>query len=282
MATKKAATKKSTVKKSAAQKPATHITTVKAVESPVAAPVATKAKLPKFSLSNAPLIAALIAELVGTFIFAATIVAGQGQPILVLFALAGIVLTIGALSGAYVNPAFTVAGWVTRRLTAKRALAYVVVQIAGAALAFGLLSAYVHAVPAPAASAADLYSNSGAPELFKATALPAGKEWLLFFSEVIGTAIFGFAVANATREKKERAASALTAGIGAFFGLMIAGSAAAYVHGSAILNPAVAVALQVNFMNVWNIAVYALGATLGAIIGFVLYDQLRSAEEQTA
>jgi len=278
MATKKAA---SAAKKSA-QKQTTNVTTIKAVESDATMPVATAKKRPTFSLKGAPFVAALIAEFVGTFIFAATIIAGQGQPILVLFALAGIVLTIGVLSGAYVNPALTIAGWVTRRLTTKRALAYIVVQIAGAALAFGLLSAYLHAVPAPTPTAADLYSNTSAPELFKAAALPAGKEWLVFFSEVIGTAIFGFAVAGATREKKERTAAAFTAGLGVFFGLIIAGSAAAYLHANAVLNPAIAVALQVDFMNIWNIAVYALGATLGAVIGFVLYDQLRSAEEQTA
>ncbi|HMH70302.1 MAG TPA: hypothetical protein VK502_02795, partial [Candidatus Saccharimonadales bacterium] len=109
MATKKAAStaKKSTLKKSNASKQTTtKVTTVKAVESrPAMQAESTSKRSVRFSLARAPLVAALIAEFIGTFIFAAAIVAGQGQPILVFFALVGVVLAIGALSGAYVNPA---------------------------------------------------------------------------------------------------------------------------------------------------------------------------------
>jgi hypothetical protein len=63
---------------------------------------------------------------------------------------------------------------------------------------------------------------------------------------------------------------------------MIAGTAASYIGASAILNPAVAVALKVNFGDMWTIAIYALGATLGAIIGFALYDLLRNTAREDA
>ncbi len=281
MATKKAAssTKKSQNKKATpAKQTTTKVTTVKAVESqPVVKAAATSRSSRKLlSFNRRPLVAALIAEFVGTFIFAATVIASQGQPILVFFALVGVVLTIGTLSGAYVNPALTVAAWVTRRMSALRALAFIVAQILGAMLALVVLNAYVN--HAAAQTSAEMYQ--GAAQLFKASALPEGKEWLVLLAEVIGTAIFGFAVANATREKKERTAAAFTVGIGVFLGLMVAGSAAAFIGGSAILNPAVAVALQVNFMNLWTLAVYALGTTLGAVIGFALYDLLRTAEDE--
>jgi aquaporin Z len=281
MATKKAAStaKKSTLKKSNASKQATtKVTTVKAVESrPAMQAESTSKRSVRFSLARAPLVAALIAEFIGTFIFAAAIVAGQGQPILVFFALVGVVLAIGALSGAYVNPALTIGAWVTRRMTGMRALAYIVAQLLGAMLALVVLNAYAHA--APAASPTDMYS--GAAELFKAAAIPTGKEWFIFFTEFLGTLVFGFAVAGATREKKERSAAALTVGLGVFLGLMIAGSAAAFIGGSAILNPAVAISLQaINFSSVWPIFVYVIGATLGAVIGFILYDLLRGAEKE--
>jgi len=281
MATKKAAStsKKSTAKKAAAKKQtSTKVTTVKAVESrPVAAAEATQNKTFKLNIGRRPLIAALIAEFIGTFIFAAAVVAGQGQPILVFFALAGVVLTIGLLSGAYVNPALTIAAWVTRRIGAWRAVGYIVAQVLGAMLAFVVLNAYMSNT---AASPEQLYS-AGA-ELFKAATLPEGKQWLVLMSEVLGTAIFGFAVAAATREIKERTAAAFTVGLGLYLGLMIAGSAAALISASAILNPAVAVALQVNFGNAWSWAVYALGSILGAVIGFALYDLLRSNSKETA
>jgi aquaporin Z len=282
MATKKAASaaKKSTVKKSNASKQTTtKVTTVKAVESrPAMQAASTSKRSVRFSLSRAPLVAALIAEFIGTFILAAAIIAGQGQPILVFFALVGVVLTVGALSGAYVNPALTIGAWVTRRMPGMRALAYIVAQVLGAMLALVILNAYAHA--APAASPTEMYSGA-TNELFKAAALPAGKEWFVFFSEFVGTLIFGFAVAGATREKKERTAAAFTVGLGIFLGLMIAGSAAALIGGSAILNPAAAVALQaINFNSIWPIFVYVIGTTLGAVIGFILYDLLRGAEKE--
>lgn len=278
MATKKAASnaKKSNKKPTSAKQTTTKVTTVKAVESRPVVREAVSSRRRSFNFSRRPLVAALIAEFVGTFIFAATVIAGQGQPILVFFALVGVVLAVGTLSRAYVNPALTIAAWVTRRMSALRALAYIVAQVLGAMLALVVLNAYVGHAAAP--SAMDMY-GSGA-QLFKASALPEGKEWLILLAEILGTAIFGFAVANATREKKDRTAAAFTVGIGVFLGLMVAGSAAAFIGGSAILNPAVAVALQVNFLNVWTIAVYALGTTLGAVIGFALYDLLRTAEDE--
>lgn len=281
MANKKAAStaNKSTAKKSTASKQTTtKVTTVKAVESqPVRAAASVSSKPARFSFSRTPLVGALIAEFIGTFVFAATIIAGQGQPILVFFALVGIVLAFGALSGAYVNPALTIAAWATRRMTGKRAALYIVAQVLGAMLALVLLDMFVKA--APAVSPADMYST--APALFKAAVIPSGKEWFIFLSEFVGTAIFGFAVANATRELKDRTAAALTVGVGVFLGLMVAGSAAAFLGGNAILNPAVAISLQaINFTTVWPTLVYVVGSGLGAVAGFALYDLLRTAESK--
>lgn len=281
MATKKAASaaKKSTPKKSSAAKQSTtKVTTVKAVESqPVQqAAVSKKSKRSlRFGLNRTPLVGALVAEFIGTFILAGAVIAGQGQPILVFFALAGVVLAIGTISGGYANPALVLGAWVTRRMSGLRALLYIVAQVLGAMLALVILDAYVNNAPATSSS---MYGASA--ELFKASAIPNGKEWFLFLSEFLGTIVFGFAVAGATREKKERTAAALTVGLGAFLGLMIAGSAAALLGGSAILNPALAVALQaISFSSVWPIMVYAVGAALGGVIGFVLYDLVRSNDQ---
>lgn len=279
MATKKAA---STAKKNGSKKPAaakqttTKVTTVKAVESrPAMQEPATSKRSVRFSLSRTPLVAALIAEFIGTFIFAATIMASNGSPLVVLFTLIGVVLTVGAISGAYVNPALVLGAWITRRINGVRAIAYIIAQVLGAMLALVVLSAYVNA--APAASSTDIYSS--ATELFKAVALPEGKEWYVFFAEFIGTLIFGFAVASATREKKERTAAALTSGVGIFAGLLIAAYASMQVGASAILNPAVAISLQALSFNTWPIMVYVVAASLGAIGGFILYDMLRGEEK---
>jgi aquaporin Z len=280
MATKKAA---SSAKKSGHNKPGaakqttTKVTTVKAVESHSTKHIeATDRKFKKLHLNNMSIFVAAIAEFLGTFVFAATIIAGQDQPILALFALAGVVLAFGTISGAYVNPALVLGAWITRRIDSVRAVVYIVAQVLGAMLALVVLNAYISA--APAASATDMYST--AAELFKAAALPTGKEWYVFFSEFIGMLIFGFAAASVINDKKDRIISSLTMGLGVFLGLMIAGSASVIVGANAILNPAVAVSLQaINFETVWPVAVYVLGASLGAVIGYVLYDLLRTAEK---
>lgn len=280
MATKKAAStaKKSTVKKPIAKKQTTtKVTTLKAVESRPASSAAAVSSSAgrRFGLVRTPLAAALIAEFVGTFIFAAVVVAGQGQPILALFALVGVVLAVGSISGGYVNPALVIGAWVTRRMSGLRAIAYIVAQILGAMLALVVLNAFLGGVSAPAA---DQFTQ--APSLFKAAALPEGKEWFIFLAEFLGTLIFAFAAANAFREVRDRTAKAFTLGLGVFLGLMVAGSVAAFYSANAILNPAVAISLQaINFSSIWPIAIYVIGSVLGAVAGFGLYHVTANAQK---
>ena len=114
MATKKATStkKKAPVKKTTTSKAST--TTVKTV--PATAKKETLGDHVETSLKSARLWRALAAEFIGTFLLASVVIAGQGQPIFVLFALVGVVLLIGGISGGYVNPALTVGAWVTRRM----------------------------------------------------------------------------------------------------------------------------------------------------------------------
>lgn len=280
MATKAASSKKKAPTKSSASAKTTK-TTVKPVENTVvSAPTsATKNTFVGYiqqSVRTVTLWRALGAEFIGTFLLAAVIVAGQGQPIFVLFALAGIILTVGAISGAHVNPAVTIGAFVTRRIGWLRALGYIVAQALGAAFAYVVLSSFLAGAD-PVDEAAQMYGQT-APTLFAATqvSLLAGKEWFILFSELVGTAILAFAIANATRETQDRVAAALTGGFGIFIALMIAISAAGYVGGSAIINPAVAITLQAyDWSSFWSFAIYAIAPALGGILGFVLYDILR-------
>jgi len=270
MATKKTSTNnKTTVRKTTAVK--TTVTTA-----PVAATTNTFAGHIQQSVRSVTLWRALAAELIGTFLLAGVVIAGQGQPIFVLFAFAGIVLMLGAISGAHVNPAVTIGALVTRRIGWLRAIGYVIAQVLGAALAYVVLNAFIGGA-APVSEQAQLYGQA-APALFAATdiATLAGKEWFLFFAELTGTAVLAFAIANATRELQDRVAAAFTAGFGIFIALMIAVSAASYVGGTAIINPALAVALHAySWATVWPFAVYALAPVIGGVLGFVLYDVLR-------
>lgn len=273
MATKKAAT---SIKKTPARKSASAHTTKKSVTSaPATATKNTFVGHVQESIRSATLWRTLGAELIGTFLLASVVIAGQGQPIFVLFALVGIVLLVGAISGAHVNPAITIGAWVTRRIGWLRAVGYILAQCAGAALAFFTLNAFIGGA-APVDASAALYGQTS-PELFKAAdvMLLTGKEWYVFFAELLGTAILGLALANATRGAQSRVTAAFTAGLGIFVALMVAISAASYVGGSAIINPAIAIALQAYTWNWWPFAIYALAPIIGGVAGFVIYDLLR-------
>ena len=290
MATKKAAltTKKTSASKIAAAK--TTKTTV--TTAPASATTNTFVGYIQRSARSMTLWRALGAELVGTFLFAGVVIAGQGQPIFVLFALAGLVLMLGAISGAHVNPAITIGALVTRRIGWLRALGYIIAQCVGAALAYIVLSSFLGGANTAGAQAA-AYGQQAAPALFAAADYTryAGKEWYVFFAELTGTAILGFAIANVTRELQGRVAAAFTAGIGIFVALMIAITAAGYViavsttgivSATAIINPAVAIALHAySFTSLWTFAIYAVAPVIGSILGFIVYDFLRGRSATT-
>jgi aquaporin Z len=272
MATKKAATtkKKAPVAKIVSSNTATK-TTVKTV--PATAKKQSLGQHIEGSLLSGNLWRALGAEFLGTFLLAAVIIAGQGQPIFVLFGLVGIVLLIGSISGAHVNPAITIGAWATRRIGWLRAIGYIFVQFLGAAVAYFVLSAFLGGATQPSAEQQQYGQNAAA--LFKAAdiSLHAGKEWYIFFAEVLGTAILGFAVASATRAK-ETLSAAFTVGLGIFIALMIGITVTGYVSASSIINPAVALALQA-YNGVWAYIIYGLGAVIGGVVGFILHDILR-------
>ncbi|HEX6258024.1 MAG TPA: aquaporin [Candidatus Saccharimonadales bacterium] len=225
---------------------------------------------------NVP-VGVLVAELVGTFILTAALIATNAQPLYAFFILAALTAIIGALSGAHLNPAITFAAWITRRMTILRALGYIVAQFAGAMLAFATLNALLGGAP----GSVNPYTGQNVPaELFKTASLAEGKEWYALLAEVLGASILGFAVAHALSEKRERFAAGFSAGGGLFLGLVIAGT-------TAVLNPAVAVATQALKFESWSIAVYVVGAVVGVTVGFLIhklvrYDIDKSDEETTA
>jgi glycerol uptake facilitator-like aquaporin len=218
---------------------------------------------------NVP-VAALLAELLGTFVLTAIIIQSKGTAVIVLFALAAIVLAIGHLSGAHVNPAITFGAWVTRKISTFRALGYVIAQVLGALLAFVVLS-YLLGGVAPEQN--PYTGQATSPELFKATELVKNKEIYTFWAEILGLSLFGFAVASAIREKKSHFATAYTVGGGLFIALLVAGPVA-------ILNPAVAFGLQA-FNDLkdaalwWSIGAHIVAPLIGGAIGFLFYDLLR-------
>lgn len=275
MATKKAAStkKKAPAVKSTTKSAVATKTTVKTVPAKTASTLGDHIES---SLQSPRLWRALAAEFIGTFLLVAVVVVSQGAPLAVLFAVTGIVLMLGVVSGSHINPAVTVGAWVTRRIGWLRAVGYIFVQFLGAAVAFFTLQAFLGG-QAPLSEAAAAYGQS-AQALFQANPIAeltaANAAWYVFFAELLGTAILGFAVANATRAKDQLSA-AFSVGLGIFIALLVAGTVAGYVSANAIINPAVALGLQAYAPEAWSYLVYALAPVLGGVLGFVLFDLLR-------
>lgn len=226
------------------------------------------AKLAKLAAMRAP-VGAFLAEVIGTFMLAAVVIAVSGQQLFVMFALIAIVLVVGNLSGAHLNPAITFGAWLTRQISGIRAIGYVIAQFVGAMLAVVALNALLGGAPEQQGFMGQ------APSLFKASPLVEGKEWYAFFSEVLGAALFGFAVAAAFKHKEQMAA-AFTVGGGLFIGLLVGGM-------TVVLNPAVALAIDaLKFDGIMPTVVYALATLIGAGLGFLVYKLLRKEVDSEA
>lgn len=221
-------------------------------------------------LKEMPVIAALVAEFIGTFLLVATVFAVQGQPLYVAFALVGIVLTIGSISGAYVNPAMTLGAWITRRIGSLRAIGYIIVQVSGAVVALAVLNAFL-------GSAQSLSGQT----LFHAASVTSGKEWSIFFAELLGTAILAFGLAAIVRIRRTNIPAAFTYGLAILVALLVAGWATSMSLTEAnasltFLNPATAIAAGGISWNLWPIAIYIVAPAIGGVIGFAVQIFLKS------
>ena len=282
MATKKSAAsaKKKSSAASSTKKTTTKVTTVKAVESGATRPANTLLTTTRGSLLRTPIIGAAVAEFIGAFLLATTILIVRNEPFYLFIGLIGIFMMIGGFSGAHLNPAITIAAWVSRRITWVRAVSYIVGQFLGAMLAVVVMNSFLSQAPEVSAEAAQF--GQQAPQLFSAIALPEAKVWAVFMAEVIGVAILGFAYAGILRSRTiDKVAGAFTIGGGAFLAMAFASTAATYVSASVALNPAIAVTLNaIDVQKAWTLVVYIIAPILGAVIGFFLNDILQSSQQE--
>ena len=81
----------------------------------------------------------LLAEFLGTFLLTLAVIASGGNPWITGGALALVILLVGSMSGAYVNPAISLAMFLKGALTSQELASFIVVQLLGGA---GALYAY--------------------------------------------------------------------------------------------------------------------------------------------
>lgn len=205
-------------------------------------------------------VAALVAEFVGTAILVMTVLAistsnigigyfvsfGAGLTLLLM------VIAIGNISGAVLNPAIALGLWTVRKLSTLQTVAYIAVQLLAGVAAYGLFT-YLTDKSLGGSSAGDFDTR-------------------ILVSEVIGTAVFAFGIAAALFQRLEGTTKALAIGGSLTLGIMVASAASA-----AFLNPAVALGA-----HSWVWGTYVLGPILGAIIGFNLYNLLFASSNKVA
>lgn len=226
MATKKASAKKSTSSRATAAKKTTvkkkpAVTAAASASAVKKAPVVVRKEKQLFPL-NLPNI--ILSELLGTFIltlvaatafgispFAASTAGVLGSwvvdPLFIGLTLMILVMGLGAISGAHVNPAVTFGFWAMRRIKTIMVPVYWLSQFLGALLAVGVLNVMTNGQFVMSVSS---FTQFNIP---------------LLFIEIIGTAIFMFGIAGvASRSDVSNGAKAFGVGTALTIGLIAGAS----------------------------------------------------------
>lgn len=188
-----------------------------------------------------------VAEIIGTLMLVLVVaLAGSGLSAIIMagMVLAFIVYIFGGISGAHVNPAFTIAALTMKKIKWQDAVLYICAQLIGAGLALMILKNLKDFSFTDISSIANLTT------------------WTIFKAEIVGTAIFAFAFSAVMYEKTTKSNAGLVMGSGLFFGLLVANI---MTGGVGVLNPSVSIGI--NILNWATI----LGPIVGALIGAWLY-----------
>ena len=151
----------------------------------------------------------------------------------------------GDVSGAHVNPAFTIAALTMKKIKWQDAVLYICSQLIGAAIALIILKNI------PDFKFMDL-----------GTAMPELSMMTIFMAEIVGSAIFAMAFSAVLHGRTTKSNAGFVIGMGLFFGLLAANI---MTKGVGMVNPAVSIGT-----NVINWATI-IGPIVGALIGAWLY-----------
>jgi len=263
-------TKKSTKAKIAKIESTSTVKPAKSVYAKIVAPF----KFVNKKIRKLPIISEVVAEFIGTFLLVVMVFSVQNQPLYIAFAMIGIVLIFGKISGAYVNPAMVAGSWITRKIKSLRAVSYMLAEIFGAIAAWLVVNAF-------ATKAYASYSVTVSDYILHAGTVASGSEWLVFFSELLGTLILALGVSVAIRSRKSSIKSACAYGFAILLALIFAGWAtSALLSGSyttlSFLNPALAIAASALSWNIWPIAIFIIAPVIGGILGFGIMELINT------
>lgn len=267
-------TKKSTKAKIAKIESISTVKSSKNVSAKIAAPF----KFINKKIRKMPIVSEVAAEFIGTFLLVIMVFSVQNQPLYIAFAMIGIVLLFGKISGAFVNPAMVAGAWITRKIKSLRAVSYILAEIFGAVVAWFTVNAF-------ATSAYKSYSITVADYLLHSETVKSGSEWLVFFAELLGTLILALGVSVAIRSKKSNIKAACAYGFAILIALIFSGWAtSALLSGSytslSFLNPALAIAASALSWNIWPIAIFIIAPVIGGILGFGIMELINTNDSE--
>lgn len=191
-----------------------------------------------------------LTEFLGTFILTMVVIAsiftpaGMPTAFLVGITLSVLVIALGSISGAHVNPGITFGAMVVGKISKKDGVWYVIAQLLGGAAAFLVAKAFGHTMPQ-----------------FDMTFSLA-----TILSEIVGMTIFSFGVASAVYKTRGEAATAVLVGGSLLIGAYISGGLKSF----GVLNPAISVGV-----GLWNVS-YLVGPLVGGMLGMMIYKYLYS------
>ena len=227
---------------------------------------------------------AYIAEAIGTFVLVffacgVAIVVGEVFPTALTFGLVIVIMSllIGKISGCHINPAVSLACLITKRMSAKDFVCYVIAQIIGAFLGAVLLFGILRMSGYGQSYFADAGSNFA-----RGRDLEAGPIFGAIILEIILTFIFVYVVLHTTDEKN---------GLSKFVGVLI-GVALMFVHLIGInltgtsVNPARSIGTAFGDLiysgdadaleHVW---IFIIAPMLGGLLAAVVYNLVNKNHE---
>ncbi|MDE2217758.1 MAG: MIP family channel protein [Planctomycetota bacterium] len=166
-----------------------------------------------------------------------------------------VIYAIGYVSGAHINPAVTIAYWITKRTNPNTAIKYILSQIAGASLAgFALKTLFPDALYTVYLGAGVLGDDVS---LFRGIVM----EFIISFLLVL--TVFGTAV----DKRAHKGFAGLTIGVVVLFGALVGGP----ISGG-IMNPARAFGPAIASAQFTHHYVWWIGPILGGVVAALLYD----------
>lgn len=174
--------------------------------------------------------------------------------------------TIGGISGCHINPAITLGCWLSKRMSSKDAIMYMVFQVVGALIGSAILWLLVGNVEG--------MEGTGANDLQQGVSMVGG-----LLAEIFFTMVFVLVVLGATA--KTNGATNNFAGLAIGLSLIIVHLVCIRYTGTSV-NPArsIAPAIFQGGTALTNLWIFIVGPFVGAVLSAIIWKVIEPQEEK--